>query len=256
MIGVWEFEYEKRDIRDKDIHPAAFPVNLAKKVISLYTHKGEVVLDPFSGVGTTLLACKELMRHGIGIDINKKFNRFAQERLRQNVINSYFQPKNNINIELICDDCRNVLEYIPLESIDLIFTSPPYANILNKERKNKSRKNRKKRLGVLDQYSENENDMGNLEFDDFFDQLSDLSSLLYQILKAGKRMVINMGDILPQGFVIPSLKKCVESNGFKMKNQIIWDKRNLVHNTSIFGYPSNYITLNSCYEYIVEFIKR
>ena len=54
QLGVWQFNYEKRDVRDKTLHPATFPLSLAKKVIELFTHKGELVLDPFNGSGTTL----------------------------------------------------------------------------------------------------------------------------------------------------------------------------------------------------------
>src|SRR5947209_672503 len=83
QIGVWhedfddkefqkamEFYYEPRDFRDKEIHPAVFPINLAKKVIELFSHKGELVLDPFVGVGTTLVAAKDLKRNAVGFDIN------------------------------------------------------------------------------------------------------------------------------------------------------------------------------------------
>jgi DNA modification methylase len=56
QLGVWEFFYEGRDIRDKTKHPATFPIALAKKVIELFTHEGELVLDPFVGSGTTLVA--------------------------------------------------------------------------------------------------------------------------------------------------------------------------------------------------------
>lgn len=52
QIGVWQFFYEKRDVRDKELHPATFPLSLARKVISLFTHEGELVLDPFVGSGT------------------------------------------------------------------------------------------------------------------------------------------------------------------------------------------------------------
>src|SRR4030042_1657079 len=56
QLGVWQFNYEARDIRDKNVHPATFPISLASKVIRLFTHEGELVLDPFVGSGTTLVA--------------------------------------------------------------------------------------------------------------------------------------------------------------------------------------------------------
>lgn len=44
QIGVWQFFYEGRDIRDKSLHPATFPIALARKCIELFTHRGEPVV--------------------------------------------------------------------------------------------------------------------------------------------------------------------------------------------------------------------
>ncbi len=62
QVAVWEFYYTKRDIRDKNIHPAVFPIALPAKCIEMFTHRGELVLDPFAGIGTTLLAAIDLDR--------------------------------------------------------------------------------------------------------------------------------------------------------------------------------------------------
>ena len=70
QIGVWQFTYEKRDIRNKNVHPATFPISLARKVIELFTHEGELVLDPFAGSGTTLLAAQDINRNCVGIDLH------------------------------------------------------------------------------------------------------------------------------------------------------------------------------------------
>jgi len=67
QIGVWQFFYEGRDIRDKKVHPATFPISLARKVIELFTHKGELVLDPFVGSGTTLVAAQDSDRNAVEI---------------------------------------------------------------------------------------------------------------------------------------------------------------------------------------------
>ena len=71
QLGVWQFTYEGRDIRDKTVHPATFPISLARKVIELFTHKGELVLDPFVGSGTTLVAGQDLSRNSVGFDLQK-----------------------------------------------------------------------------------------------------------------------------------------------------------------------------------------
>lgn len=73
QLGVWQFYYEGRDIRDKTVHPATFPISLAKKIIELFTHQGELVLDPFVGSGTTLLAANDLNRNCVGFDLQAKY---------------------------------------------------------------------------------------------------------------------------------------------------------------------------------------
>jgi site-specific DNA-methyltransferase (adenine-specific) len=78
--GVWNFSGEsKRKIG----HPAPFPVELPKRCIKLFSFKGEVVLDPFLGSGTTLIACLQTNRIGIGVEINGQYCRLAAKRLRQ-----------------------------------------------------------------------------------------------------------------------------------------------------------------------------
>ena len=83
QVAIWEFYYEKRDIRDKDIHPAVFPISLPKKCIELFTHRGELVLDPFLGIGSTLIAARDLTRNAVGFDLNPKYTDFAKKRLAQ-----------------------------------------------------------------------------------------------------------------------------------------------------------------------------
>jgi len=63
-------------------HPAAFPVELPSWFIRLFTRKGDVVLDPFVGSGTTALAAKRLGRHYIGIDTVSEYCQMAELSLR------------------------------------------------------------------------------------------------------------------------------------------------------------------------------
>ena len=81
QIGIWRFAYEARDIRDKSIHPATFPIALAKAVIELFSHRGALVLDPFVGSGTTLVAAQDLERNAVGVDLNPEYVLSAEERL-------------------------------------------------------------------------------------------------------------------------------------------------------------------------------
>lgn len=71
QLGVWQFTYEGRDVRDKKVHPATFPVALARRVIELFSHEGELVLDPFVGSGTTLIAAQDTGRNGVGFHLEE-----------------------------------------------------------------------------------------------------------------------------------------------------------------------------------------
>jgi modification methylase len=62
-------------------HPAPFPFELPQRLIQLYTFKGDIVLDPFAGSGTTCLASAESARKYVGYDINQEYIELARQRL-------------------------------------------------------------------------------------------------------------------------------------------------------------------------------
>ena len=62
-------------------HPAPFPIELAKKLIELYSFEKDIVLDPFLGSGTTAIACIKTNRHYIGYETSKEYVELAQDRI-------------------------------------------------------------------------------------------------------------------------------------------------------------------------------
>jgi DNA modification methylase len=81
IFAKWDIPPERN--MKKFGHPAMFPEELAYRVIKLFSYKGDVVLDPFNGVGTTTLVAKKLGRRFIGIDISEEYCKKAKERLRE-----------------------------------------------------------------------------------------------------------------------------------------------------------------------------
>ena len=80
VYAKWEISPENK--MKKYDHPAMFPEELAKRVIKLFSFQGDIVLDPFNGVGTTTAVAKKLGRKYIGIDISDEYCKKAEERLK------------------------------------------------------------------------------------------------------------------------------------------------------------------------------
>lgn len=76
--SVWEFPAVQAA---KIGHPAPFPVELPHRCIQLYSFKGDVILDPFAGSGSTCLAAKQDERHFVGFEIDAAYCRLAESRL-------------------------------------------------------------------------------------------------------------------------------------------------------------------------------
>ena len=79
--NIWFYTIGESAIK-KFRHPAMFPLDLAKDHILSWSNKGDIVLDPFMGSGTTGVACQELDREFIGIEISEEYCNIAYERLK------------------------------------------------------------------------------------------------------------------------------------------------------------------------------
>ncbi len=252
QLGVWQFFFEKRDIRDKAIHPATFPISLCSKVIELFTHEGELVLDPFVGSGSTLLAANDINRNAVGFDLQKSYIDLCDKRLggSRNLYNSCRQIA-------ITDDAKNIPIYLEEESVGLIWTSPPYANLLNRKRKNKSRRYRNnEQLGKVEQYSQDPRDLGILSLDEYTLAMGDIFEKLLPLLRPKGHCVINVPDMWWENERITihvSLIEELRRRGYALRNVIIWDRTNIVNQIGIFGWPSNYITMGVTFEYLLDF---
>ncbi len=254
QIGVWQFNYESRDIRKKDVHPATFPISLARKVIELFTHEGELVLDPFVGSGTTLVAARDINRNAVGFDLKKEYVELCEQRLAQSRLLSTTKQL------AINDDASSIADYLDEKTLSLIFTSPPYANLLNRERKNKSRRNRDNgQLGKIEQYSQDPRDLGTMSLDDYTKSMGNIFESLLPLLKPKGHCVINVPDMWWENERITihvSLIEELRKRNFELRNIIIWDRTNLVNNIGIFGWPSNYITMGVTFEYLLDFWRK
>ena len=77
--NVWRIQPE----RNRHGHPAPFPVELAARCIRLSTWPGELVIDPFAGIGSTLVAARQLGRRAVGVELSERYCEIAARRLSQ-----------------------------------------------------------------------------------------------------------------------------------------------------------------------------
>ncbi len=254
QIGVWTFKYEPRDIRDKKVHPAVFPIEMAQRVIEQFTHKGELVLDPFVGSGTTLLAAQDLERNAVGFDLKSEYVDLSNSRVATIPVDSRCKQL------AICDDARNIANRIEAGTVKLAFTSPPYANLLNRERKNKSRRGdlrENEQYGKVEQYSQDPRDIGTLDAENFERAILEIFENIKPVFSEKAHVLINITDAWIDGKRVPlhiNIINAMRAAGYEFRNTIIWDRRNLVNKIGIFGWPSSYITMGTTFEYILDFI--
>lgn len=80
MIFNW-MEWKRDGKEIPKIHPTQKPIKLLKKLITIFTDEGDVVIDPVAGSGSTLRACKELNRHCYGFEIDRKMYLKAKDEM-------------------------------------------------------------------------------------------------------------------------------------------------------------------------------
>ena len=255
QLGVWQFFYESRDVRDKNAHPATFPIALAARCISLFSHEGELVLDPFVGSGTTLIAARDLNRNAVGFDLKQEYVDLCRQRLTDS-------PELATSTQVAYSaDARNIRENLEPDSVSLILTSPPYANLLNRPRLNKSRRGaarKNEQYLKTEQYSQDARDLGTLELEDYQEAMAGIYGRLFPLLKERGHCVIDVPDMWLDNRRITihtAVVEALRSVGYELRNTIIWDRTNIVNRVGIFGWPSNYITMGTTFEYLLDFWK-
>lgn len=202
----WFIHRPKSRGNKKIVHPASFPESLITNFVKFFTKKGEWVLDPFLGTGSTLLACRESRRNGIGIEINKKYVDISRKRITFNPeLGSFVNDLEKTQQIIIQGDSRNlkeILEKQGIKKIDFCITSPPYWNQL--KRNNIRQKDRKEKdLDTV--YSEdNERDIGNIDdYKKFIEEQRIIFKEIYEITKDKGYLVIITNNVFFEGRLYP-----------------------------------------------------
>ncbi len=227
-------------------HPAIFPEMLPSRLISIYSNKKDLILDPFVGTGATLLAAKSLKRDSIGIELSKEFIDVYQKRINELSLfeDVGYTPK------IVHDDSNNLLDYVDAETVQLTITSPPYWDILNRRRTAdyKTAKN----------YSSSDKDLGNIKsYKEFLNSISNVFQLVYQGTRLGGYCCVILMDLRKKNKFYPfhiDVIDFMKNIGFELDDLIIWDRRQEYNNLRPLGYPYVF-RVNKVHEYILIFQK-
>lgn len=219
-------------------HPAPFSFTDVGRLIRFFTKKGQVVLDPFVGVGSTLKACAIDGRKGIGVELSQKYVELTRQRLGSEVRDMFATLEEQDVLE---GDAREVISDIPDESVDFVVTSPPYWSILSKE----DHKTRQERLsnGLDANYGSDERDLARIDdYDVFLKELVKIFGECKRTLKPGKYMAIVVSDFREKSRYVmfhADLAHALENIGLEMKGlKVLYQRHKKVYP---YGYPYAYV---------------
>jgi DNA modification methylase len=177
---------------DENLHPAPFPEILTFRIFELFSSKGDVILDPFCGTGTTTAVAVKRGRRAVGYDLSEKYIEQANKRCNNKAIH-------------FCKSSET-MEELRDNSVDLCFTSPPYLQ--------------------LKHYTNHPDDISLVK--NPYEKYQNSIHEIYRVIKPGRIMCINVSDVpktsselttFPYDIIYMAINA-----GFDLVNTIIWKK--------------------------------
>ena len=196
---VWSFPERGNWATHNPNYRGNFAPQIARNIIEMYTTKGDSILDPMVGAGTTLIEAKLLARNALGMDINPDAVQLSEKALR-------FEHHPSSKQKVQVGDARD-LSFLKDNSFDLVLTHPPYLNIIR--------------------YSDGEiaGDLSNISsLPKFCDEIEKIAEELFRVLKPDKFCAILIGDTRKGKHYVPLAFHVMErflKVGFVLKEDII-----------------------------------
>jgi DNA modification methylase len=204
---VWSFPQRGNWATHNPKYRGNFAPQIARNIIEMYSEKGDYILDPMVGAGTTLIEAKLLARNALGMDINPQAIELTKTALRFN-----YHPASGVSHPLVDEqkvkvgDARD-LSFLKDNSFDLVLTHPPYMNIIR--------------------YSDGkiEADLSNIaSLSKFCDEIEKIARELFRVLKPDKYCAILIGDTRKGKHFVPLAFNVMQrflKVGFVLKEDII-----------------------------------
>ena len=196
----WFIHRPERRADAKILHPASFPESLAKEFILFFTKRGDTVVDPFLGTGSSLVACLETGRNGFGIEVMEKYSSIAESRLRI-VAGEADSPS---TVKVLHGDSKHLGGLWAREKMglaDYCITSPPYWNQL---KRSDLRQKKRVELGYDTNYGDNPEEVGLIEdYQEFLAVLKQVFNEVYRIMKPKGYLTIVTNNVFQNGRLYP-----------------------------------------------------
>jgi adenine-specific DNA-methyltransferase len=228
-------------------HPSPKPPQLMKKFIVFFTKEGQVVFDPFMGVGGTLIACSLSNRRGVGVDLSKNYIDLYKKVCKElGVVEQTTIVGNSLELDKLLP--KNT-------KFDFILTDPPYGEMLSKKRTGQKKK--KTGVAIATPFTNHETDLGNMERENFLESLKNVIAKSAEYLKPKGYIAVFVKDLQPNGNGHNMLhcyitSKLLEIPDISFKGYKIW--YDATQKLYPFGYPHAFVA-NQFHQFIMIFRK-
>ena len=231
-------------------HPAKFPETLAQEFIEFFTKRGQYVLDPMVGTGSTIVASLRSGRHSVGVELNPHYANIAKDVIRDEKL-TIGDDARDLQADIIHGDAARLSEY-DLPIFDYLFTSPPYWDILH-AKGGESQKKRREDDALDITYSDHHADLGNIrDYDEFLERLVHIYSSLKPRLRDKAYLTIIVKNIKKGGKIYPLAWDLASQLGevFTLKDERIWVQDNI--RLAPYGMGNAWVS-NTFHHYCLQF---
>ena len=225
--SLWLIPERDRSGAHNGAYHGNFVPQIPNQALRRYTQAGDVVLDPFLGSGTTLIECRRLGRHGIGLELKPELAAATAARLQQepnpHKIKTKILHADSSDLMHTPPRIAKALKAVKRDQAQLALVHPPYHSIIK--------------------FSELTEDLSNCpSVENFMHRFSQVIDVMTQFLETDRYLVLVIGDIYEGGEWIPLGFQCMQAviqRGYKLKSIVVKDmqgnraKRNL---TNIWRY--------------------
>jgi DNA modification methylase len=231
-------------------HPAKFPETLAEEFIRFFTKRGQIVLDPMAGTGSTLIASLRAGRHSIGVELNPHYAEVARRLVAEEKA-VLGEAARHLLAEVTTGDAARLAEF-GLPVADYVLTSPPYWDMLHAPGAQTQRRRRSDpKLDVV--YSSHPADLGNIrDYDAFLDRLVAIYAGLRPALRPSAYLTVIVKNVKKGGRIYPLAWDLARrlSDVFTLKDEKIWCQDNV--RLAPYGLGNAWVS-NTVHHYCLQF---